>query len=449
MGGHEDRELVALAESATILAPLVGAQLDVVADAETVRVIDELGRTEDVALSPDGSRLALAGFSADAIVVMALAIDHGSGVVRLSAARTVRAPGLSRPHGVVFVDDHVLLVANREAEVVIVQFGAASGDGSAGATSTVVLDGCSVPPVRTPGSVVARWLTADLLEVFTCNNYAHDVTRHVLDRSADWAVVDGEVLLRAGLQIPDGLAIDRTGSWIAVSNHETHEVRVYRLDEQLGPESLPDGILTGTNYPHGLVFAADGRQLVVADAGLPYLVAHESTNGDWSGERPPARITRVMDDDTFHRGRYNPQEGGPKGVDLTDDGLLVVTSEFQPLAFFEFADVGIADVGAARHGSDASPVRASDPSASLRRSLAQLSALRSETAALQEQIVDRDGDIGRLRAEHGAELARQADDLGAEVRRERERAELVLASTSWRLTAPLRRAIDLMRRRRR
>jgi len=43
-----------------------------------------------------------------------------------------------------------------------------------------------------------------------------------------------------------------------------------------------------------------------------------------------------MDDAVFERGQHNPQEGGPKGLDLdTSSKILVLTSECQPLAFFD------------------------------------------------------------------------------------------------------------------
>jgi len=48
----------------------------------------------------------------------------------------------------------------------------------------------------------------------------------------------------------------------------------------------------------------------------------------------------VLDDDTFNRGRANPQEGGPKGLDLDRSGkVMAVTCEEQALAFFSLADV--------------------------------------------------------------------------------------------------------------
>ena len=43
-----------------------------------------------------------------------------------------------------------------------------------------------------------------------------------------------------------------------------------------------------------------------------------------------------MDDATFLRGRYNPEEGGPKGIDVDRDmSVLATTCEHQPLAFFD------------------------------------------------------------------------------------------------------------------
>jgi hypothetical protein len=197
----------------------------------------------------------------------------------------------------------------------------------------------------------AQWIDDDLLEVMVCNNYAHDVTRHVLDRSRGWEVVDGEVLLRRGLSVPDGIAVERRGAWLAVSNHLKNQVYLYRYDEDLGPDSEPVGILTGPNFAHGLAFTPDGRHLIVADAGLPYLLGYTADDGDWSGERSPSKITRIMDDDTFNRGRYNPQEGGPKGLAVTASAVIV-TSEFQT-ACFGLDD--IVDLSGAGFAAEAAP----------------------------------------------------------------------------------------------
>jgi DNA-binding beta-propeller fold protein YncE len=330
-----------------VTAPKVPDQLDAHVNESTRRDLTDLGRTEDLALDPSGRRLAIAAFELDVLGIVDIEIVRPAGSIRFGDVREVEAEGLERPHGLVFVDDTTLLVANREAELVVVEL---CDDTGAAARSTVVLDDQTLPPVRSPGSLTAQWIADDLLEVIVCNNYAHDVTRHVLDRRRGWSAVDGEVLLRRGLSVPDGIAVEPYGAWIAVSNHLRNQVYLYRYDEDLGPDSDPAGVLSGANFAHGLAFTPDGRHLVVADAGLPYLLAYTAEDGDWSGDRGPTRITRVMDDETFNRGRYNPQEGGPKGVVITPTGAVIVTSEFQT-GCFDLDDVigaGVAGVRGVR-----------------------------------------------------------------------------------------------------
>ena len=72
-------------------------------------------------------------------------------------------------------------------------------------------------------------------------------------------------------------------------------------------------MLHGPNFPHGVRFTSDGRHVLVADAGLPYVYTYAATDGDWRGTRQPLRTTRVMDDDEFLAGKYNPQEGARRG----------------------------------------------------------------------------------------------------------------------------------------
>ena len=251
----------------------------------------------------------------------------------------LRAPDLARPHGVIWLDDTTLVVANRESELLLIDVTAPSDHRAAVIGTRVLVDGTSPVPVHSPGSVAARWITGDLVEMVVCNNYAHDVTRYIVDRSDDWKVVDADRLLAASLEIPDGVAISASGEWIAISNHNHNNVHLYRYDEHLGPDTQPDGVLTGPNYPHGLAFAADDRCLLLADAGLPYVHAYEALDGDWSGRRAPVATTRVMDDDSFNGARYNPQEGGPKGLEITTDDVVIVTSERQPLGFFPLAHI--------------------------------------------------------------------------------------------------------------
>src|SRR5574337_1675329 len=47
-----------------------------------------------------------------------------------------------------------------------------------------------------------------------------------------------------------------------------------------------------------------------------------------------------MDEKTFLRGRYSPEEGGPKGVDITNNmSMFVTTCHNQTLAFFDLETI--------------------------------------------------------------------------------------------------------------
>ncbi|HEY1385429.1 MAG TPA: hypothetical protein VGF43_17525, partial [Dongiaceae bacterium] len=138
------------------------------------------------------------------------------------------------------------------------------------------------------------------------------------------------------LNLPDGVSASRDGSWIAVSNHNTHNVLLYDNTRALHGESVPDGALRCVYYPHGLRFTADGRHILVADAGAPYIHVYAQDGQGWGGVRNPAASIHIMADAVFARGRNNLQEGGPKGLDIDRGGaVLVATSEHQPLVFFD------------------------------------------------------------------------------------------------------------------
>jgi hypothetical protein len=151
-----------------------------------------------------------------------------------------------------------------------------------------------------------------------------------------------DVLLKKWLNVPDGICISREMQWIAVSNHEPHSVFVYKKDKSLNEFSGPDGILRGIHYPHGLRFSSDGRFIIVADAGRPYVAIYQKDDLDWRGVRYPFLSFRTLNNEDFLRGRHNMPpallagEGGPKGIDIDDaTNAIVTTCEMQPLAFFD------------------------------------------------------------------------------------------------------------------
>ena len=317
------------------------------------------------------------------------------------------SPALRLPHGIDFVDDDTVIVTSRGGDVAVLEL----PRGEREPRSYEVLPSARWPAdgtthLNAPGSVAVTRGEDGTCEVLICNNNAHTVTRHRLARGAGGAVGHSEVLLQKHLGTPDGVGVSPDRRWIAVSNHAAHNVLLYENSPSLSAVVEPDGILRGVYYPHGLRFTVDGRRLLVADAGAPYLRIFAQDADEWRGVRHPVATVRIMDQAMFERGRHNREEGGPKGLDIdASSNVLVVTSECQPLAFFDLpALLQHADMlGTARE----------------QRALAMTYELYL---------------IGEIRE--------QRDRLA-----ERDRQTRALQSSlSWRLTAPLRRLGSVARR---
>ena len=317
--------------------------LPIHADPGSRRMLDALQRTEDLRFSPDGDWLVVAGFALRTLWLARSTVREVDGrpSLHLSDAYEIDCEAFHYPHGLDFLDPATLVVANREGLVVLLRLPAAPIAGARMRLAPLrVLRGAWRARVSSPGSVaVARgWRGGPRLLV--CNNYAHTVTSHQLGAAPGYRPLWHGTALAADLDVPDGVAVAPAGPWVAVSNHMTHSVYLYDTRSRFGRRRRADGELHGLQYPHGLRFSADGRHLLVADAGAPEVLVFAAPDGDWSGPRGPAARCRVMDEATFQRGRSNPAEGGPKGLDI-DRGmrLVVCTSEHQALVAFALTDL--------------------------------------------------------------------------------------------------------------
>jgi hypothetical protein len=257
--------------------------------------------------------------------------------ISLTGATEISSSYLNNPHGLDFIDEERILVANRDGQPCIFEL------------PPNAVESCELMPVATlksdsnstPGSVAVIRNEDGLSEALICNNHTSCVTRHLLElREED---TPSKLLLKKWLYIPDGISVSKQQQWIAVSNHETHEVLLYENKPSLNALSAPDGILRRINYPHGLRFTSDGNFILVTDGGSPFVNIYEKGDTDWRGVRNPIRSFRVINDEDFFRvrGNYNwDGEGGPKGIDVHDaQEVLVMTSESQPLAFFDLAAI--------------------------------------------------------------------------------------------------------------
>ena len=296
-----------------------------------------VGRTEDLKFSPDNRLLTITGFNQNSLLILRVNIEASASGITVTADDFVEltSRSLRYPHGLDFIDDRTLVVANRGGGLSVLRL-PDSEFGSRVCLAEMLwrFPGGRLRWMRSPGSVVVRHEGDGLVSLLTCNNYSHRGTRHVLDCTSDYRLVRKEVFLRRGLIIPDGIALSHDSRWIAVSSHGTHDVKLYAISNTLGPDSEPAGTLSGKGYPHGLQFSADDAFLLVADAGSQVVNVYQRGAG-WDGEHRPAHSVEVVDAEAFARGRQNIEEGGPKGLAIDRTGeLAAITCEEQPLAFY-------------------------------------------------------------------------------------------------------------------
>src|SRR5512141_435118 len=90
-------------------------QIEFTASREVRQALASLGRTEDVKFSPSNTRLAIAGFARNKILVVEVDITASEACkrVELTDCLEVESSSLRAPHGLSFIDDETLVVANR------------------------------------------------------------------------------------------------------------------------------------------------------------------------------------------------------------------------------------------------------------------------------------------------------------------------------------------------
>ena len=309
---------------------MTSARLVYAAPADVADVIAKIGRTEDVALSPDNRRLVILDYFGQRIFVFSIRIETAamSPQVTLSDFAIMQSDSLREPHGVAFLGNDHIVVCNRVADVCLYSIpvpGDHPRERLVEPLARIKGRGLFSARVLSPGSVASQAMAANRYRLLVCSNTWNAVTAHSVSLGRSIQIHNQGVLIENRLRIPDGVSISGDGAWIAISNHVDGEVLVYGNTPALDRRTPPAAVLSGLVCPHGVRFTSDGR-ILVADAGSQYLHAFESKKGSWNGVQEPAQSVRVVDDDTFYSGRYDSREGGIKGIALDNANRVLITT---------------------------------------------------------------------------------------------------------------------------
>jgi len=314
------------------------------ASAETQALINSMGATEDLCINSDYSQLAVAGFCDHKIYLFSLEIQLQKGVPKVSIdnPQVITSDCFNEPHGLKFIQDRYLLVGNRRGAVNLLKLPQRLEGVTEYKLDTILtLEGDKHLSVNSPGSLDCHRVKDDLYRVFVCNNYTNVVTCHEIQICEDICLKKQGALIKQGLDLPDGIAIDPRQEWVATSNHNTGTAQLHKLDTSLSPLTEPSCVLQGMVCPHGLNFSQNSQQLFVTDSATQYLnIYQKPKKRGWPATMKPCKTIKVMNEETYQKGRFNIQEGGVKAIDFDHaNGVAILTSTHTGLKFYLLDDL--------------------------------------------------------------------------------------------------------------
>lgn len=318
-------------------------QVDIEISPKAAECFGTLARTEDLRLSPDNTLLAYANYHLNCITLFSVFLEPAS-TSRLASFKVldfwqIASTTFNETHGLDFLDDRTLVVGNRVGGIDILELPQQPRmrETLHLTPKKTIRRAAKNVAIQNPGSVCAFQRPDGARQILAANNYGHFVSSHLLRQVGPFRKLTNKILISNGLGIPDGLTISPDLKHIAVSNHLTHEVLVYENTGHDGHYDEPCARLQKVVFPHGIRFTRDGKKLLAASAGSPFVHVYSRGNHNtWSGTYRPDRSFRILDEQTYRAGACNPMEGGPKGLEITaNDELLLVTNEHAPLQAFD------------------------------------------------------------------------------------------------------------------
>ena len=305
---------------------------------QSLTLPNELTGSEGVAYSPAGDVIAVATSDTNRVFLFRRKTDG-----QFATAPFLELGGqdgaLSYPHDVSFAasgERELLAVAQRRGAIAIYQRNA--DDRTYGPkpifeicgseTQLKFSDGVAFVPPRYDHLAVCNWKTGTV-----------SIYRQVSHSPVRFALKPVFVLQHPSVHRPDGLGFSACGRWLAVANHGSHTVSIYRRRTpilalgrlQYGPEPVTVIDDPSLCHPHSVAFNPGTNHLVVTNAGANYFSVYQPLGRGrhlrWS--RSSSLRTTVAPEAAFREvNGHNKMEGGPKGIAIHRDRLAICNPDY-------------------------------------------------------------------------------------------------------------------------
>ena len=409
-----------------------------------------IGRTEDVRFAPSGRRLAIACLVGQGIALADVAITVGESgpEIAVTSLDLLDSTTLSDPHGIDFVDDDTLVVANRGGGVAVLRLPSSGG----GEVTAYPVDGEVEGMFQAPGSVAVRSLGQGHHELLVCNNSANTVTRHLIDGTG--ALVRGEIVLRRWLDIPDGITAQPRR---ALAGREQPR-NAHRLPLRARPRSARTPTRSASSAASATRTGFDSPP-TTATSWSPTPARRTCTCSSppaaigRASAIPPPRSRSWTTTRSYEGGTTHRRAGRRGSTSIPARVCSSPTSECQPLAFF---DLGVGARGRSPAAQDDALVRyeigvlaeaesvkaaAAAEATALQAEIASIRATAAaEASALQTGIEMLQAELERVNGEYERFHA-AATESNTRLAAANDHLTQVHRSKSWRLTAPMRGAV--------
>lgn len=311
---------------------LLNHEISIRMDEATEVLLKSVKRAEDVQISPNGKMLAIADIKGNQIVLFSIAFAEGEAI--LSRGSRVVANDILAPHGLAWIGENLLAVANRGGMVTFHRIDDLK-EGINEIPSVFSISGEQGHLIEHPGSILYRKRSRKIFEIFICNNFSDMVSQHLFSiQDGEISILEDRCLLFNDFKTPDGFALSKGEKTLFVSDHLGKRVLAYEFGN-FAPGAAK-GEIVNCAYPHGLVQHPQTGTLFIAGAGERCIHVVKDDGSGWRSITKPCYTFEMMSMEQFLPTHINIEDGGPKGITITPGGrYLVVSSQARPLSIFD------------------------------------------------------------------------------------------------------------------